>query len=281
MASSYHKYSQQKPKSTAKTIATGPAEKHAIVVAYWRDTDGTLYFLTGLESGYIEYTVKNEKTGASNTKTMREWPPASTNAKRDDLIRAEIEKINPKAHFVIRILEKQENTPTGKKVVRKEKYTLQIPKEESLRGFPKGGKNEKDKQNVGESDKDFMKKVAVREFKEEIGVQIPLDQLDYMFDTIYTIKGKPKHYFTYLYKVDDAKKKEILDSVKRLDDLKMGEVFDVQFEKASNIELNKKNYNYITNEVVKKVREDVGFRGGNRRRVTRKQRKSRNKTRRV
>lgn len=223
-------------------------ENHAVVVAHWRDSDKVIHFLTGQESGYL--VDKDTK------KKFRDWPEAKTHKQRDDLIRAIIEEENPDAHFVIRIKDD------------KEKFTLQVPDADSKRGFPKGGANEKDKRDKDESDTSFMKKVARREFEEEIGYKIPLQDLKYKFEEDHG----SKHYFVFAYQVTNAIKREIEESIEELEDLKEGELFHTKFEPASKIEsqANKDKYNGITRSVTERIRRLVTFRGGG---LTRKQTK--------
>lgn len=226
--------------SSSKSAEKNHESHHSVMMAWWRDKDGALYFLTGKESVYDKF-VKFEKK--------------MTEAEQEAYVR-DVIKDDPDAQFSLG-RSKSEHEPG---------YTIRKLKDKSTFGFPKGGSEPID---MGKP-----MNTAIREFYEEVGYKLVRTKVRFM--------GKTRYSYVYTYMVDDKVKKDIEDSIKTLRERRMGELFDVKFEKANDIERRLSSMNLKSADAFKYVREefDVEFRGGSRiSKKTRKHRQTRKRLR--
>lgn len=176
----------------------------SLVVAWYRKRDGTMHYLTGLESKYGGY---------------HPLPEVGEGETLEDLIR---ERIPADTRFVIRT-----RRTNGER-----SYTIQKPESDSKYGFPKGGSKPED-------DND-LKKTALREFKEEIGYDIPSDELEYV-----KIIGD---YAVYTFHVDYDTKQRIERVIREMTEKKEGELFEAAFRSNHVLKRNRGDYNKVSRD---------------------------------
>lgn len=116
-------------------------------------------------------------------------------------------------------------------------YTIQRVTADSKKGFPKGGMTGQDKGDV--------KNTAKREFQEEVGFELNKAKL--------VAQGKHggSHIFTYEVTADE--KDGIEKSIKKMEEDRKGELFDVKFVKSKDIEKELAQYNAVSKKAFEHV----------------------------
>ena len=125
-------------------------------------------------------------------------------------------------------------------------YTIQRVTADSKKGFPKGGMTGQDKGDV--------KNTAKREFQEEVGFELNKAKL--------VAQGKHggSHIFTYEVTADE--KDGIEKSIKKMEEDRKGELFDVKFVKSKDIEKELDQYNAVSKKAFEHVLSVLSLKHG-------------------
>ena len=116
-------------------------------------------------------------------------------------------------------------------------YTIQRVTADSKKGFPKGGMTGQDKGDV--------KNTAKREFQEEVGFELNKGKL--------VSQGKHGGSTIFTYEVTAEEKEAIEKSIKKMEEDRKGELFDVKFLKTTDIEKELSHYNLVSKKAFEHV----------------------------
>ena len=116
-------------------------------------------------------------------------------------------------------------------------YTIQRVTADSKKGFPKGGMTGQDKGDV--------KNTAKREFQEEVGFELNKVKL--------VSQGKHNGSNIFTYEVTAEEKEAIEKSIKKMEEERKGELFDVNFLKTTDIEKELAHYNAVSKKAFEHV----------------------------
>ena len=125
-------------------------------------------------------------------------------------------------------------------------YSIQRVTADSKKGFPKGGMTGQDKGEV--------KNTANREFQEEVGFELNKVKL--------VSQGKHGGSNIFTYEVTADEKEAIEKSIKKMEEDRKGELFDVKFLKTTDIEKEIAQYNATSRTAFNHVLSVVGAKGG-------------------
>jgi ADP-ribose pyrophosphatase YjhB (NUDIX family) len=124
-------------------------------------------------------------------------------------------------------------------------YTIQRVTADSKKGFPKGGMTGQDKGDV--------KNTAKREFQEEVGFELNKGKL--------VAQGKHGGSHIFTYEVTAEEKDGIERAIKKMEEDRKGELFDVKFLKVTDIEKELAHYNATSRTAFNHVLSVVAAKG--------------------
>jgi hypothetical protein len=116
-------------------------------------------------------------------------------------------------------------------------YSIQRVTADSKKGFPKGGMTGQDKEEV--------KNTAKREFREEVGFELNKVKL--------VSQGKHSGSNIFTYEVEGSEIVKIEAAIKEMEEKRTGELFDVKFLKATDIEKELSHYNLVSKKAFEHV----------------------------
>jgi hypothetical protein len=188
-------------------------KEHALVVAWYRK-DGNIFMLTGTESSY---------------------PRLVSIPETKDKVGAIIASLPHGARYVGREFDKASR--------KFKSYSIQTVKDDSKKGFPKGGMTGQDKGDV--------KNTAFREFQEEVGFDLNKAKLQN--------NGNHGGSTLFTYEVTEHEKEGIEKAIEKMEKDRKGELFHVAFRRASTIASDLDRFNAPSKAAFNYLRRDAHF----------------------
>ena len=116
-------------------------------------------------------------------------------------------------------------------------YSIQRVTADSKKGFPKGGMTGQDKRDIANT--------AKREFQEEVGFELNKVKL--------VSQDKHGGSTIFTYEVEGSEIVKIEAAIKEMEEKRTGELFDVKFLKATDIEKELSHYNLVSKKAFEHV----------------------------